>query len=66
MAAPTRKDFLAVVVLPTDSLALGMVKAFIRFPVLFLRWYVMVWDESGAFTPTFQRKLCDACPNKDV
>jgi len=66
MAAPKPSEFNAVVVLPTDNLAVAMVKVFIRFPVLFCRWYVTVFQANGTFTTEFQRKLCDACAKEET
>lgn len=63
MAAPLPAEFKELIVKPTDLLRDAQVKAFVRFPVLFARWYRSVFNEDGTFTEEFKAKLCEACEN---
>jgi len=64
---PKPSEFAAVVVEPTDTLAVAFVKVFIRFPVLLLRWYMAWYNADGSFTTEFKTKLCAGwadCPEE--
>jgi len=63
---PKPSEFKAVIVLPTDTLPQAFVKVFLRFPVLFLRWFKSVYNDDGTYTDDFKQRVCNSCPTEDL
>lgn len=55
----------AVVVESTDSLAVALVKVFVRFPVLMARVFMWSLNEDGTFSAELKAILCAACPEEE-
>lgn len=65
MSPPLPADFRAVVVESTDTLPQAFIKAFIRFPILLLRWHMAWFNPDGSFTQDFKDRVCAACQGED-
>lgn len=50
-----------VVVLATDSICTGFVKTFIRFPVIFYKWYKWAYNADGSISDEYKQVICTAC-----
>lgn len=51
-------DFEALIVQPSDSLATGIIKTFIRLPALFYRLVAYLFTADGEISPEFEEDLC--------
>lgn len=57
---PLVSEFKELIVKPDDTLCTAFVKAFVRFPALFYKWFKQIWNADGTFTHDFREKFCDA------
>lgn len=51
----------AILPLPEDDLCTAFIKTFIKFPILFLRWYTWAYRANGTFTDEYKAWLCSSC-----
>jgi hypothetical protein len=59
MPFPVRpSDFENIIVTKDDSLGAGMVKVFIRLPILVYRLVRYMFEANGSFTQEFKDDLC--------